>query len=73
MTSKNISIKKEAYDFLKGLKSDEMSFSDVILSFKKDRGNILRFWGKLKHTTIDEEAMKSFREDFNKRMSHDRS
>ena len=45
MTSKNISIKKEAYEKLKKLKGDEKSFSDVILELteksKKDFSDIV--------------------------------
>ena len=36
MSSINISIKKEAYDFLKKSKTDDESFSDVILKIKHD-------------------------------------
>lgn len=45
MSSVNISIKQEAYEFLDSLKGEEKSFSDVILSFKK-RGSLRRFYGK---------------------------
>lgn len=34
MGSVNISLKKDAYEFLKSLKSDDKSFSEVILEFK---------------------------------------
>ena len=76
MTSINISIKKEAYEFLKRFKTENKSFSDVILEFKEDRyekgstKSLLRFAGVLKD--IDwkekEKRMKEFRESFNKRM-----
>ena len=70
MTSINISIKKEAYDFLRNLKSKEKSFSDIILSFKKEQSSVMRFFGALKG--IDwkekEKSMKSLRESFNKRL-----
>jgi len=70
MTSINISLKKEAYEFLKSRKSKEKSFSDVILEFKIDK-NPLEFFGVLKEKDWKEteENMKSFRMDFNKRMN----
>lgn len=69
MPSINISIKKEAYDFLKRLKTKEKSFSDVILDLKRDE-NIMKFFGVLKNTDWNkkEKDMKSFRESFNKRL-----
>ena len=76
MTSINISIKKEAYEFLKRFKTEDKSFSDVILEFKENKyekgsaKSLLRFAGVLKD--IDwkkrEKMMKGFRESFNKRM-----
>ena len=75
MTNVNISIKKDAYDFLKSLKSDEKSFSDVILEFKKSKGskeNVMRFFGALADKDIDwkakEERMKDFRDSFERRL-----
>ena len=47
----NISIKKEAYDFLKARKGKDESFSDVILSMREEKGSIrslLKFAGVLK-------------------------
>ena len=73
--SVNISIKEEAYDFLSSLKSRNKSFSDVILGFKKERGdkeNIMGFFGALKN--IDwkkrEEKMKTLRKEFDARFEH---
>ncbi|MBI2649895.1 hypothetical protein HYX04_01115 [Candidatus Woesearchaeota archaeon] len=70
MTSINISVKKEAYDFLKDMKTKDKSFSDIILSFKKEQSSVMRFFGALKG--IDwkekEKSMKSLRESFNKRL-----
>lgn len=70
MSSINIAIKKEAYDFLKNLKSREKSFSDVILSFKKDQDNVIKFFGILKN--IDwaekEKNMQNLRGSFNKKL-----
>ena len=70
MTSINISLKKEAYDFLRNMKTKDSSFSDIILSFKKEQSSILRFFGALKG--IDwkekEKSMKSLRESFDMRL-----
>ena len=70
MASINISVKKEAYEFLKNLKAEDRSFSDVILSFKKDKKDIIRFFGALKNSDWDnkEKNMKSLRESFSKRL-----
>lgn len=68
MSSVNISIKKEAYDFLKEIKTEEQSFSDAILSFRKE-SNIMRFFGMLKDEDWEEreKEMKSLREEFDDR------
>jgi len=70
MTSINISIKKEAYDFLKNFKTSDKSFSDIILSFKKEQDNIMRFFGILKELDwLDKERnMKILRGSFSKRL-----
>ena len=67
MASINISIKKEAYDFLNHFKRDDMSYSDVILSFRKKDDSIMRFFGKLMDVDWDERKknMDSFRRSFN--------
>lgn len=49
MVSMNISIKREAYDFLKKLKTKDKSFSDVILNFRKDKARPMDFFGVLKY------------------------
>mgnify|MGYP001566802062 CR=1 FL=1 len=71
MASINISLKKEAYDFLKNLKASDKSFSDVILGFKKEKSDIMRFFGALKD--IDwaerEENMKKMRGSFSRRLT----
>lgn len=77
MTNINISIKKEAYDFLRMFKTKDKSFSDVILEFK-NKGNerngksLLKFAGGLKHLNIDweekERRIEEFRKDFDKRV-----
>lgn len=70
MASMNISIKREAYEFLKRLKTEEKSFSDVILGFKKEQGNLERFFGVLKDSDWKEKErrMKGLRASFNKRL-----
>ncbi|MBD3204114.1 hypothetical protein GF327_07495 [Candidatus Woesearchaeota archaeon] len=69
MTSINISIKEEAYDFLKKLKTKDKSFSDVILGFKKE-SDIMNFFGALKNKNWDKKKkrMKSLRESFERRL-----
>lgn len=37
MSSINISIKKEAYDYLKSIKKEDESFSDAILKLKEEQ------------------------------------
>lgn len=76
MPSINISIKKEAYEFLKGFKTKDKSFSDVILELKENKyekgsaKSLLRFAGALKNLNWDEKEkrMKEFRQSFNKRI-----
>jgi len=80
MGSVNIAIKRDAYEFLKSLKDNDKSFSDVILELKekgtKKKGSkeaILRFFGILKKINIDwkakEERMKSFRREIEERLN----
>ncbi len=70
MPSVNISLKRQAYDFLKSLKSDSKSFSDVILEFKERRRNIMDFFGVLKNESLGdrERRMSDFRASFNRRL-----
>ena len=70
MTSINISIKKEAYEFLEKLKTRDKSFSDVILSFKKDKKDIMKFFCVLKNSDWDEKEknMKGLRNSFNNKL-----
>jgi len=77
MTNVNISIKKEAYDFLKSFKTKDKSFSDVILELKdegKERNgkSLLKFAGGLKHLDINweekEKKIMEFRKNFDKRV-----
>lgn len=78
MSSTNIAIKSEAYDYLMSLKDKEKSFSDVILEFKerevKKKGSkeaVMKFFGLLKDKNIDwkrkEGKMKAFRDEFEER------
>jgi len=71
----NISIKKEAYEFLKSLKTKDKSFSDVVLELRKQKTsgkNILQFAGVLKDSDWKEkeDIIKDFRRSFNKRVSN---
>ncbi len=70
MVSINISIKREAYDFLNQFKKKDTSYSDVILGFKKKDDSIMRFFGQLKDVNWKEREnnMKSFRTSFNERL-----
>ena len=76
MPSINISIKEEAYSFLKNLKTKDKSFSDVILELKENKyekgsaKSLLRFAGALKNLDWEEKEkrMKEFRNSFNKRI-----
>ncbi len=70
MVSVNITIKKEAYDFLKLRKARNKSFSDVILEMKQ-RKTPLDFFGVLKEQDWEtaEKRMKTFRKSFAKRLN----
>ena len=63
-------MKKEAYDFLKNLKSRDKSFSDIILSFKKEVADPMEFFGVLKDVDWDkrEKRMKNLRDSFNRKL-----
>ncbi len=52
MGTKTISITDEAYDFLKKMKGDK-SFSEVILSLKADKKDIMKYAGALKDADLD--------------------
>ena len=70
MASMNISIKREAYDLLKQMRGKGMSFSDVILGFRKQNKSVMRFFGALKDVDWDarEKRMKEFRDEFDRRL-----
>jgi len=77
MTSLNISITKEAYEYLKDFKGKDKSFSEVILDFKKrdnsenNSKTLLKFSGVLKHVNWEnrEKNMKDFRDELEERFS----
>jgi len=64
MVSINISLKKEAYDFLNNIKTGDKSFSDVILGFKKEKSDIIKDtdWAERQRN------IGKLRESFNKRL-----
>lgn len=68
MGSKNITISDEAYEFLKGMKGDK-SFSEVVLSFKGRREDVMSFAGTLKKADLDsvEKVRSEMREDWENR------
>ncbi|MAF36312.1 hypothetical protein CL622_04300 [archaeon] len=70
MVNINISIKQEAYKFLKTLKTKNKSFSDVILSFKSEDDSIMRFFGVLKDKDWEEtdQARKELRDSWDERL-----
>ena len=76
MSSVNISVREEAYEFLSSLKTRDKSFSDVILEFKnndkKDRSarSLLKYAGALKDVDWKsrERDMKEYRDLFNKKV-----
>lgn len=63
MASVNISIKKEAYNFLSSLKTNNKSFSDIILEFKKGN-NLTKYFGVLKDINYDNSIRTSFNRRF---------
>ncbi len=79
MVNVNISITREAYNFLKGLKGKDKSFSDVIVEMKEEgnsrkgsKERLMKYFGCLKDKNIDwnerEKNMKEFRDGFNKNL-----
>ncbi len=78
MSSTNISIRKEAYDFLRSLQDGRKSFSEVILGLKEKqerKGNkevVLSYFGAVENKKIDlkktEKNIKDFREEFDNRI-----
>lgn len=60
--SKNITITKEAYDYLKSIKG-EKSFSETILSLKNKSNDFLAYAGCLKD--FDAKSVEKSRDDLN--------
>ncbi|HLD33507.1 MAG TPA: antitoxin VapB family protein [Candidatus Nanoarchaeia archaeon] len=69
MTSVNITISDKAYDFLKKLKLPDQSFSDIILSMKNKRQNVMAYAGILKSADLDsiDKIRDQARKDWSKR------
>jgi predicted CopG family antitoxin len=69
MASTNITISGDAYKFLKKLKRQGQSFSDVILHMKKKRHDVLSYAGIFKNVDLDEveNIRKEARKDWDKR------
>jgi len=70
MTSVNISIRKEAYQFLRSLRARDQSFSDVILGRKRRQNGVMRFFGALKEKdwNVREARMNELRKEFEERL-----
>ncbi len=75
MGSMNISIKDEAYKFLKSLRGRDESFSDVILRFKEKRGNtgkdLISFVRSYKKLNVDWEEKKKNVKEFKRLYDRD--
>ncbi len=69
MGSKNITISDEAYEFLKEVKGSDKSFSDVILSMKGKRSEVMSFAGALADADLAsvETVRDEMREDWERR------
>lgn len=69
MVSKNITITKEAYDFLKKMKTENKSFSQVILALKENRTNLMSYAGIFKDVDLSsvEKIRDNARNDWSKR------
>ena len=67
--AKNITISDDAYDFLKKIKGDEKSFSDVILSLKGKRADIMEYAGSMEDADLEsiEDVREDMRDDWNER------
>lgn len=69
MASKNITISEDAYKFLKKMKGEEKSFSEVIMSMKNRRNDVMSYAGSLEDADLKsvEKAREEMREDWEKR------
>ena len=62
MTTKTITITENAYDFIKRLKAEEESFSDLFIRLAKEKNPLERYFGVLKGNVKEAEArMKKIR------------
>jgi len=77
MTNINISLRKEAYDYLKSLKRQNQSFSDIILTFKGDnkikkgsKDAVIQFAGILEDINWEKrkKIMHSFRQEVEEKL-----
>lgn len=77
MTSVNVSLRKEVYDFLKSKRMKGESFSDVIVSLKEGKKSPMDFWGVWKDKPKEEieeirkrltETRKELNESWSKRL-----
>ena len=69
MSSKNITITEDAYKYLKRLKGEQKSFSEVILSFKERKNDVMSYAGALKDADLEsvENIRDQMREDWEER------
>lgn len=67
MTTKTITITESAYDFIKRLKAEEESFSDLFIRLAKEKNPLDRYFGVLKGDVKEAEArMKKVRVEASK-------
>lgn len=65
MSSKTISLKHEAYERLKSLKTEDKSFSDVVLELTEDeKGGLEQLMGMEIDATVEELIKDRRKEDF---------
>ena len=64
MASVNITVSEKAYDFLKKIKLPNQSFTDVILSLKNKRQNVMSYAGIFKN--VDLSSIEKIREQSRK-------
>ena len=63
MGSKSITISDDAYEYLKAMKRENESFTEVILSFKARKEGLMKYWGIAKDE--DFSSVEATREEFN--------